>query len=216
LEKPIEAPTPVATAADLVKLTELKKEAAIKAALEAKLVLEPFSIYISRATRKLYLRRNTHKRAPDGGGEVFDSSIELPIAIANPEKRIGTHVFTAVARTDAGLQWTAVTIDHSDDPKNALERITIPPGVLERTASLASVRSSIIISDEPLSSETNYRTEFVAVLSNQPQGGFATRLRWDELVVSGNVWDGANVGTFLQRGSDSQSRNTRPRRGQYD
>jgi hypothetical protein len=36
-------------------------------------------------------------------------------------------------------------------------------------------RSSIIISDEPLSRETNYRTEFVAVLSNQPQGGFITR-----------------------------------------
>jgi hypothetical protein len=26
-----------------------------------------------------------------------------------------------------------------------------------------------------LSAETNYRTEFVAVLSNQPQGGFITR-----------------------------------------
>jgi hypothetical protein len=32
-------------------------------------------------------------------------------------------------------------------------------------------RSSIIVSDEPLSRETNYRTEFVAVLNNQPQGG---------------------------------------------
>ena len=36
-------------------------------------------------------------------------------------------------------------------------------------------RSSIIVSDEPLSEETNYRTEFVAVLSDQPQGGFITR-----------------------------------------
>ena len=36
-------------------------------------------------------------------------------------------------------------------------------------------RSSIVVSDEPLSKETNYRTEFVAVLSNQPQGGFITR-----------------------------------------
>jgi hypothetical protein len=36
-------------------------------------------------------------------------------------------------------------------------------------------RSSIIISDEPLSKETNYRTEFVAVLSDYPQGGFITR-----------------------------------------
>ena len=32
-----------------------------------------------------------------------------------------------------------------------------------------------MISDEPLSKETNYRTEFVAVLANQPQGGFITR-----------------------------------------
>jgi hypothetical protein len=36
-------------------------------------------------------------------------------------------------------------------------------------------RSSVIVSDEPLSRETNYRTEFVAVLNNQPQGGFLMR-----------------------------------------
>jgi hypothetical protein len=47
--------------------------------------------------------------------------------------------------------------------------------VLDRIAPTALPRSSIIISDEPLSKETNYRTEFVAVLSNQPQGGFITR-----------------------------------------
>jgi hypothetical protein len=47
--------------------------------------------------------------------------------------------------------------------------------VLDRIAPTALPRSSIIISDEPLSKETNYRTEFVAVLSNQPQGGFLTR-----------------------------------------
>jgi hypothetical protein len=38
-------------------------------------------------------------------------------------------------------------------------------------------RSSITISDEPLSRETNYRTEFVVVLNNQPQGGLAMRPR---------------------------------------
>jgi hypothetical protein len=47
--------------------------------------------------------------------------------------------------------------------------------VLDKIAPMAVPLSSIIISDEPLSSETNYRTEFVAVLSNQPQGGFITR-----------------------------------------
>ena len=94
-----------------------------------KLALVPVSIYISRATQKLYVRRNTHKRWPDGG-EVFDFSIEVPVTIRNPEKRIGTHVFTAMARTDAGLRWTAVTIDDADDAKNALDRITIPQDVL--------------------------------------------------------------------------------------
>src|SRR6516165_8385827 len=32
-----------------------------------KLTLEPVSVYISRATQKLYVRRNTHKPWPDGG-----------------------------------------------------------------------------------------------------------------------------------------------------
>jgi hypothetical protein len=122
------------------------------------------------------VRRNTHKPAPDGGGEVFDSSIEVPITIRDPDKPIGTHIFTAVAKTDAGgLRWTAVTIDNGDDAKDALDRVTIPQEVLDRIAPTAVPRSSIIISDEPLSRETNYRTEFVAVLNNQPQGGFITR-----------------------------------------
>jgi hypothetical protein len=47
--------------------------------------------------------------------------------------------------------------------------------VLDRIGPTALPRSSIIISDEPLSKETNYRTEFVAVLNDHPQGGFITR-----------------------------------------
>lgn len=161
-------------AKDAMKAAEAKKAATARAAKDAKLALEPVSIFISRATRKLYVRRNTHKRWPDGG-EVFDSSIEVPVTIRDPDKPIGTHVFTAMAREGTGLRWTVVTIDNGDNAKNALDRVTIPQDVLDRIAPTASPRSSIIISDEPLSSETNYRTEFVAVLSNQPQGGFITR-----------------------------------------
>src|SRR5471032_1810153 len=163
-----------AAAKDAAKAAETKKVATAKAANEAKLALVPVSIFISRATQKLYVRRNTHKRWPDGG-EVFDATIEVPVTIRNPDKPIGTHVFTAMARNDAGLRWTAVTIDNGDEAKNALDRITIPQDVLDRIAQTALPRSSIVVSDEPLSSETNYRTEFVAVLSNQPQGGFITR-----------------------------------------
>ena len=202
-------------AKDAAKAAETKKADTAKAASEAKLALEPVSVYISRATQKLYVRRNTHKPWPDGG-EVFDATIEVPVTIRNPDKPIGTHVFTAMARNHAGLRWTAVTIDNGDDAKDALDRITIPQDVLHRIAPTALPRSSIIVSDEPLSRETNYRTEFVAVLNNQPQGGFLMRRPTVNVpVASGNYWGNDGFGFFFQRNWNSQPANTRPRAGQY-
>jgi lipoprotein-anchoring transpeptidase ErfK/SrfK len=165
-----------AAAQNAAKMAETRQADAVKAASEAKLALEPVSIFISRATQKLYVRRNTHKRLPDGG-ELFDATIEVPVTIRDPDKPIGTHVFTAMARTDRGLRWTAVTIDSGDDARAALDRITLPHDVLDRIAATALPRSSIVISDEPLHRETNYRTEFVVALNNQPQGGIITRPR---------------------------------------
>jgi hypothetical protein len=94
-------------------------------------------------------------------------------------------------------------------------------------------RSSIVISDEPLSEETNYRTEFVAVLSDQPQGGFITRKPTENVLVAddngqaygngqdyGNGWGGTRqqddgFGFFFQRNPQPQPSNTRRRGGQY-
>ena len=197
----------LAAAKDAAKEAEKKKAESAKAANEAKLALEPVSVYISRATQKLYVRRNTHKPAPDGGGEVFDTTIEVPVTIRDPDKRIGTHIFTAMARSEVGLRWTAVTIDSADDAKAALDRIIIPQEVLDRIAPTALPRSSIVISDEPLSKETNYRTEFVAVLSGQPQGGFITRTPTaDTLVASRDAF----FGFLFQPASNSPTRNPRP------
>jgi L,D-transpeptidase catalytic domain len=203
-----------AAAKDAAKAAETKKAATAKAALEAKLALEPVSVYISRATQKLYVRRNTHKELPDGG-EMFDATIEVPITIRNPDKPIGTHVFTAMARNNAGLRWTAVTIDDGDDARDALDRITIPQDVLDRIAPTALPRSSIIISDEPLSRETNYRTEFVAVLSSQPQGGFITRRPTPNVGVAGPGPQRDDFNSFFSfRRSDPEPDNTRGRRYQ--
>jgi hypothetical protein len=47
--------------------------------------------------------------------------------------------------------------------------------VLDQIAPTASPRSSLIISDEAVSRETSKGTEFVAVLSNEPQGDLAMR-----------------------------------------
>jgi ribosomal protein L14 len=201
-----------AAAKEAAKTAQALKADTAKAASEAKLALEPVSIYISRATQKLYVRRPTHKPAPDGGGIVFDATIEVPVTIRNSERPIGTHVFTAVARNDSGLRWTAVTIDDADDARAALDRITIPQEVLDRIAPTVLPRSSIVVSDEPLSSETNYRTEFVAVLSSQPQGGFITRRPTADVRVASEDDDGFGFFGF-PRDPMSQPGNTRRRGG---
>jgi chemotaxis protein histidine kinase CheA len=117
------------------------------------------------------------------------AAAKVPVTIRDPDKPIGTHVFTAVARTDGGLRWTAVTIDSADDAKDALDRITLPHDVLDRIAATALPRSSIVISDEPLHRETNYRTEFVVALNNQPQGGIMNRPRSPDMRI-GFGWGG--------------------------
>ncbi len=165
------------------KAAEAKRAETAGAATAARLASEPVAIYISRATQKLYVRRDTHKKWSDGG-ELYDFSQEFPVTIKDPDKPLGTHIFTAVARDGGGLRWTEVSIDNSDNAKNALGRITFPQEVLDKIAPTAVPLSSIIISDEPLSSETNYRTEFVAVLSNQPQGGFITRMKSPDMNVA--------------------------------
>jgi hypothetical protein len=178
---------------EAAKAAEAKKAETEKAVLAAKLALEPVSVFISRATQKIYVRRDTHTRIPDGG-ERFDTVLEVPVAIRDPNKPLGTHIYTAMARNDDGtLRWTEVTIDSGDNAKDALDRITIPQDVLSQIAPTAVPRSSIIVSDEPLNSETNYRTEFVVVLNDQPQGGLAMRRHPESdgfAANGGREWDG--------------------------
>jgi hypothetical protein len=167
-----------AAAQDAAKAAEDKRADDAKAAREAKLALQPVSVFISRSTQKLYVRRG------------FEQTLEVPVTIRNPDKPIGTHVFTAVARAGEGLRWTAVTIDSGDSAQAALDRIDISQDVLDRIAPSALPRSSLIISDEPLNRETNSRTEFVVALHNQPQGGLAMRRTPSDVrVARGNGWD---------------------------
>jgi len=85
------------------KAADAKRSDTAKAATDARLAGEPVAIFISRATQKLYVRRDTHKPWPDGG-EVYDFSQEFPVAIKDPDKPLGTHIFTAVARDGSGLR----------------------------------------------------------------------------------------------------------------
>ena len=65
----------------------------------------------------------------------------------------------------------------ADGAKAALERIVIPQDALDRVAGMVSPRSSLIVSDEGLSSETGNGTDFIVLLSGEPQGSLAIRRR---------------------------------------
>jgi hypothetical protein len=159
-------------------------------------VLEPVSLFISRSTQKLSVRRG------------FEVGYEVPVTIRDPDKPLGTHVFTATAPAGGGFRWTAVTIDNGDTAQDAFDRITFPKDVIDRIGPTALPRSSIIISDEPANREQNYRTEFVVVLNNQPQGGLAMRKRSDPVRVANRGW-----GDFFGFGN-SDNTYTRQRGGQ--
>ena len=61
--------------------------------------------------------------------------------------------------------------------KAALDRIAIGPDDLERISEVVLPGSSLIISDEGASIETGKDTDFVIVISGEPQGGLKARRR---------------------------------------
>jgi hypothetical protein len=186
-----------ASAREAAVAAESARAVAAQSAREVARDLEPVSVFISRKTQRLYVR------------QAFQPILESPVTIQDVDRPIGTHVFTAAERNggDVDLKWSVVSLDggHPDgmveapargrsarqvepmstDPgsaKEALDRITIPQETLDRIAGMASPRSSLIISDEALSSETGHGTEFVVLMSGEPQGGIKFRRRSPETV----------------------------------
>src|SRR5262249_58888644 len=78
---------------------------------------DPVSVFISRKTQQLYVR------------QAFQPILDIPVTIQDVDRPIGTHIFTALARTGAGrdLRWSVVSLlgrhaDSSRDKPNARER----------------------------------------------------------------------------------------------
>jgi hypothetical protein len=173
---------------EAVVAAETVRTVAAEAARKAARDLEPVSVFISRKTQRLYVRQG------------FRPILEVPVTIRDADRPIGTHIFTAVESIADTTRWTVVslvTASNADGAvaeraapargaqerdveqtstevsgaKAALDRIDIPQDTLDRLAGKGSPRSALIISDEPLSSETGDGTEFVVLLSGEPQGG---------------------------------------------
>ena len=210
----------VAAARDAAAAAERARVVAADASRKAARDLRPVSVFISRKTQRLYVR------------QAFQPIREAPVTIQDADRPIGTHIFTAMERNGDAIRWSVVSLvggspdGNEDHPtgsahkgrdksvavvpsdtkgaKAALDRITIPQDALEFIAEKVSPRSSLIVSDEALSSETGNGTEFVVPLSNEPQGGLKMRhpspqveVRYDRM--GGPSWRSPSVGQYFNR-----------------
>ncbi|MEL6373439.1 MAG: L,D-transpeptidase family protein [Pseudomonadota bacterium] len=162
---------------------ERKKAAAAavkahKAALRAEKMRErPLAILISRKTKRLYVRQ--------GQAPLFNT----PVEIADPDKPLGTHVFTALRFRNADkteLNWSVISTNRAYkrkrivtrrgrrrrvtyktiplagvNPADALDRVTIPAEARMRIAELIKPGSSLILTDRPVSRETGNYTDLI-------------------------------------------------------
>ena len=131
----------------------------------------PVSVLVSKKDQMVYVRQGL---AP---------LLDAPATVRDPETPLGTHLYIATAAGDdnATLKWTVLSMpsaaaEPERQPKNkkqaraepppvsnlrassaeeALERIDIPADVRERISELLWTGGSMIISDQPLSSETS-------------------------------------------------------------
>lgn len=178
------------------KTAEAAKVAAAGAAREAAARMSPVSVFISRQTQKLYVRQAFQP--------LFESPVTIRDAEQPIGTHIYTAL--DYSNGGADVRWSALTMtkgkhQDADDPyagrryrstsgrqgepaatnvagaKAALDRIDMPKEAVDRIAEVVSPGSSIIISDEPVSRETGKGTDFIVVMSGEPQGGIKIRRR---------------------------------------
>ena len=185
---------PRRAAGEEAKAAEAARDAAVEASEEANRKTSPVSVFISRKTQRLYIRQ--------GYLPVFEG----PVTIRDADKPIGSFVYTALGYLNNGadVRWNVVSMykyANGAEPvtqparkrgdgrgsggipadvvaaKAALDRIAIPQDALERISEVVLPGSSLIISDEGASIETGKDTDFVVLMSGEPQGGLKTRRR---------------------------------------
>jgi lipoprotein-anchoring transpeptidase ErfK/SrfK len=131
----------------------------------------PISVFISRREGKLFVRK--------GFEPIFNS----PVTFAQPDRPLGTHVFTALdLNDDDSMRWSVVTVPTGwirssgrgagaelasvgkpSSAAEALDRVTIPREAIDRISELMSTGASLIISDEGLGPETGTGTDFTVI-----------------------------------------------------
>jgi hypothetical protein len=92
-------------------VAETAQVAAAEAAREVAHESEPVSVLISRKIQRLYVR------------QAFAPILESPVTILDADRPIGTHIFTAVERTngETHMRWNVVSLNGSHSPGGVVE-----------------------------------------------------------------------------------------------
>lgn len=146
----------------------------------AKRLTGPVAVFVSLKQKRVFVRQGFH--------ELFD----MPVTIADPDKPIGTHIYTAMGLADGGkaMRWSVISIPsgyrhqrrhtsrrhrhrkaeavaqtpaEASSAAAALDRITLPPAATETISGLLTPGSSLIVSDNRLSDEVDSSTNFIVL-----------------------------------------------------
>jgi hypothetical protein len=183
---------------DQARQDAAEAEAARKKAMEeaaiAQRKLQPISVLVSRATQRIYVR------------QANEPVMDMPVVIREPDKPIGTTLFTAIAQEGNEVRWTALQMyvkgtepdpaapanrqirrfqvkspepvaTSADEAKGVLDRIEIPDEARVRISEVVAPGSSLIVSDETMHKETGGGTDFIVLMPGEPQGGIRMSTR---------------------------------------
>jgi L,D-transpeptidase catalytic domain len=181
-------------ATDEASAAAAARGSAAQMADEAARKTSPVSVFISRKTQRLYVRKANYP--------IYEG----PVTIRDAQMPIGTFIFTALNPLDTSgeMRWSVVAmyrnptnIESSPQGKArrasarnanapptdvaaasaALDRVAFVQEALDVISQVVLPGSSLIISDEGPSRETGKDTDFVVVISGEPQGALKVRQR---------------------------------------
>jgi L,D-transpeptidase-like protein len=171
----------LAAVSDIEKGIVMARVGKITAARTAELEALPVSVFLSKDEGRVFVRH--------GFRPLFDA----PAMIRDPERRLGTHIFTALEFKDNGpeMRWVAISpgAPHRSSPvkkaargplrgepapppetgppssaAEALDRIELPQEALDRIAEMLTPGTTLIVSDHGLNRETRASgTDFVVL-----------------------------------------------------
>jgi hypothetical protein len=139
------------------------------------------AVFVSRKEKKIFVRQ--------GFVPLFD----MPVVIDEPDRPLGTHVYTAMgSRPDgSGMRWTLISLSPdmrkaadnlrsrkkkgeqvkpvvvetraSSTAAEALDRIQMPAEAFDRIGELMAPGTSLVVSDQGISGETGRGTDFIVL-----------------------------------------------------